>query len=81
VLADLTGDSQAQDEQIATLFPSRDTDQTQTPSRHLEKLLSGPLKVREHARRLLEKMAANAKSRDLANAIRALDPTLVPTRS
>jgi hypothetical protein len=47
----------------------------------MENLLTGPLKARGTARRLLEKIAATAKSPELVKVIRDLDPILVPPKS
>jgi serine/threonine protein kinase len=82
-LADLTGQSQAQDEQIASLFANAGGRGAMKAEFRipLENLLAGPLKARGTARRLLTKMAATAKSPDLVRAIRDLDPSLFPPKS
>jgi hypothetical protein len=78
VLADVSGQSQHRDERIATLLTSKATkDRLQG---FLKRIFSGRLKAREHARRLLQKMARDTKSADLVNAIRDLDAAMAPPK-
>jgi serine/threonine protein kinase len=77
-LADLTGQNQTQDNRIAGLLSNPNMkDAFRVP---MENLLDGPLKARGTARRLLQKMAATAKSPKLVKVIGDLDPTLVPPK-
>jgi hypothetical protein len=73
VLADLTGSSPTQDKRIASVFSAEAPihDPLTAP---LQQLLASHLKAREQARRLLEKMAQNAKAPELVNVVRAIDP-------
>jgi hypothetical protein len=70
VLADMTGESTAQDQRIATLFTEG---QAATIFReHLEDILWGSLKVRAIALHLLQKMIANSKSDKLQHVLHDL---------
>ncbi len=77
-LADLAGQNPTQDKRIAGLF----TNPTMKSGFWipLQSLLAGPLKARGAARRQLQNMAATAKNPKLVEAIRDLDPTLVPSK-
>jgi serine/threonine protein kinase len=79
MLADLAGQNPTQDKRIAGLFINPNMKSGFWIP--LQDLLAGPLKARETARRQLQNMAATAKSPDLVNAIRDLDPTLAPPKS
>jgi hypothetical protein len=79
VLADLAGQNQVQDNRIAGLLSNPNMkDRFRVP---MENLLTSPLKARGTARRLLEKIAATAKSPELVKVIRDLDPILAPPKS
>jgi serine/threonine protein kinase len=81
VLADLVGESAAQDDRIAQIFGERRPNPSRMLTRHLDDILSGPWKMKAVVRRLLGRMADRAKSEKLIEAIRKLDPTVVQNRS
>ena len=74
VAVDLTGQSEAQDARISTLFTEGAG--AKMFRANLEDLLSGSLKAGAIARQLLQKMAAGAKSEKLTNVVRSLLPAV-----
>jgi hypothetical protein len=71
LLADLTGESQAQDARIAALVKTWQPGSNMWHA--LENLFGSHLRAREHARSFLQKMMSRAKSPDLVNALRELN--------
>ena len=67
ILADLTGESQAQDDRIATLFTQGLA--AKMFKEHLEALLTSPLQARTFALAFLQKIAAGSKSEKLTAAV------------
>jgi hypothetical protein len=76
VLADLTGNSPAQDARIAALVKTWKPESN--PWRGLENLFARHLRAREQARLLLQKMMTRAKSPELTSAVRELKLPLSP---
>lgn len=74
LLADLTGNSPAQDARIAAFVKTWQPGSNMW--RGLENLFASQLKARERTGLLLQKMVAKAKSPDLVNALRALNVPL-----
>lgn len=73
ILADLSGQSTAQDQQMAAILshPSRDI------PHHVQDILAGGTAVRPIARDLLTKIWKQAIHRDLQQAVELLDPAIV----
>ncbi len=70
-MADLTGDSPAQDARIAALVKTWQPESNMW--RGLENLFASHLRAREQARRLLQKMMTKAKSPELVDALHELN--------
>lgn len=79
VLADLVGESAAQDDRIAEILGERRPKRMLT--RHLDDILSGPWKMKAVVHRLLARIADRAKGEKLIDAVRKLDPSVVRTES
>jgi hypothetical protein len=73
ILAELTGEREAEDARIATLF-NDGMDSAKVFRKRVEELLASSLNVRGIALRSLEKMAANSKNNELTEAVRRLIP-------
>jgi Protein kinase domain len=76
LLADLTGNSPAQDVRIAAFLKTWQPGTNM--GRGLENLFASHLRAREQARRLLQRMMTKAKSPSLMNAVRELNLPLSP---